>query len=140
MQKIVTTIIDDIDNTPNAQTFLFSFNDQQYEIDLSSNNRRAFQDSISQFVKHARPMSRKKRKNRTVNGVKTTPQAHTSNGRIRSQEIRDWAKSQGISVRDRGRIPGHIVEQYRTQKEPPKTKFVEPVTAKKGKTKSRRRT
>jgi hypothetical protein len=127
-QKVITTIIDDIDKTPNAQPVLFSFNGQDYEIDLSSKNRATMIDSLSKFINHARPIrANRKRKNRAVNGVKITPLAHTPNGRIRSQDIRTWAKAQGISVRDRGRIPGHIVEQYRTREEP--------VTTKKGKTK-----
>ncbi|NEA21559.1 hypothetical protein G3I70_08455 [Actinomadura bangladeshensis] len=35
-----------------------------------------------------------------------------SAGRERSQAIRAWAKTRGIKVNERGRIPGHVVEQY----------------------------
>jgi hypothetical protein len=32
--------------------------------------------------------------------------------RAQNQAIREWAKSKGIEISDRGRIPAHIVEQY----------------------------
>lgn len=35
--------------------------------------------------------------------------------RAQKQAIRDWAKSKGIDVSDRGRIPTGIVEQYQTE-------------------------
>jgi hypothetical protein len=33
-------------------------------------------------------------------------------GRERSGDIRAWAKDQGITVSERGRIPANVIEQY----------------------------
>ena len=37
--------------------------------------------------------------------------------RERSADIRAWAKDQGITVSDRGRIPASVAEQYETATE-----------------------
>jgi len=37
---------------------------------------------------------------------------HASTSRQRSSDIRAWAKEQGITVSDRGRIPATVVAQY----------------------------
>jgi len=33
--------------------------------------------------------------------------------RSQNQAVREWAKTMGIDVSDRGRIPGHVIEQER---------------------------
>src|SRR5437868_18552 len=35
--------------------------------------------------------------------------------RTQNQAVRDWARSKGIAVSDRGRIPAHISEQYQRE-------------------------
>jgi hypothetical protein len=41
-----------------------------------------------------------------------TPWVRTPSSRERSGDIRAWAKDQGITVSERGRIPASVVEQY----------------------------
>ena len=74
----------------------------EYEIDLSKKNARAFRKGLSQFVEHARKAGR----------APSRRAARTSANRQRSGDVRAWAKTQGIKLSERGRIPASVVQQY----------------------------
>jgi hypothetical protein len=99
-QKITVALEDDLDGGPADETMRFSFSGAAYEIDLSKKNARAFRKQLAPFVEHARKAGRGQRRPRT------------SSSRQRSGDIRSWAKGQGITVSDRGRVPASVVEQY----------------------------
>jgi hypothetical protein len=40
--------------------------------------------------------------------------ARSRRGGVDTAKVREWAKGQGIEVKDRGRVPAGIVEQYKT--------------------------
>jgi nucleoid-associated protein Lsr2 len=102
VQKVSIALEDDLDGGPAAETVRFGLGGAEYEIDLSKKNARAFRKGLSQFVEHARKAGR----------AQSRRAAHTSANRQRSGDIRAWAKSQGIKLSERGRIPATIVEQY----------------------------
>ena len=33
---------------------------------------------------------------------------------VDTAKVREWARGQGIEVKDRGRVPANVVEQYQT--------------------------
>jgi hypothetical protein len=80
----------------------FGLGSSEYEIDLSKKNARAFRKGLSQFVEHARKAGR----------AQSRRAARTSANRQRSGDIRAWAKTQGIKLSERGRIPASVVQQY----------------------------
>jgi len=88
-QKITVALEDDIDGGPADETVRFGLGGTEYEIDLSKK-------------KHARKAGR---------GPRRRP-GRTASSRERSADIRAWAKDQGITVSDRGRIPASVAEQY----------------------------
>jgi hypothetical protein len=74
----------------------------RYEIDLSNKNATAFRRQLTPFIDHARKTGRG-----------TAPPARAQRIKARAQRrYPAWAKSQGIAVSDRGRIPASVVEQY----------------------------
>jgi len=101
-QKITVALEDDLDGGPADETVRFGLGGTDYEIDLSTKNANAFRRQLAPFVEHARRASRgqRHRAGRTVSS------------RERSADIRAWAKDQGITVSERGRIPASVVEQY----------------------------
>jgi hypothetical protein len=101
-QKITVELDDDLDGGPADETVRFGLGDAEYEIDLSKKNAAAFRRKLAPFIEHARKAGQ---------GQRRRPRRTTSN-RERGESIRAWAKSQGIAVSDRGRIPGRVVEQY----------------------------
>jgi hypothetical protein len=101
-QKVTVTLQDDLDGGPADETVRFGLGSAEYEIDLSKKNARAFRKQLAPFVEHAR---------RSGRGQRRQP-ARTTASRERSENIRAWAKAQGIAVSERGRIPASVVGQY----------------------------
>lgn len=103
MAQKVTTIVDitdDIDGTPNAKTVKFGLDDKQYSIDLSPENEKKLREFLAVFVGHATQSGRKTGRTK---GPRSTS---------RSMDIRDWARSNGYDVPERGRISQNIVDAY----------------------------
>lgn len=106
-RQIVETFIDDIDGEPAVGTVPFSYKGKSYEIDLSAAHSKAFDESMAEWIEHARTVqpevSRKGRRG-SADGRKLS--------REKSTEIRQWAKTQGLPVSERGRIASTVVEKY----------------------------
>ena len=96
--------VDLVRGGPADETVRFGIGGAEYEIDLSSKNATAFRRQLAPFIDHAR---------KTGRGQRRRPRRSASS-RDRSGGIRAWAKSQGIAVSARGRIPASVVEQYET--------------------------
>ena len=84
------------------ETVRFGLGNSESEIDLNKKNARAFRRQLAPFIEHARRAGRGQRR-RSV---------RTASSRQRSSDIRAWANDKGIPVRDRGRSPASVVEQY----------------------------
>ena len=93
---------DDLDGGPAHETLRFSLSDIEYEIDLNARNAAEFRQQLAPFTARAR---------KAANGRSARP-ARTSSSRQRGSAIRAWAKGQGITISDRGRIPASIIERY----------------------------
>jgi Lsr2 len=57
-------------------------------------------------------LRRPARSRRTASGAERR-RAGTSTGGLDSTEVRDWVRSQGIGVKDRGRIPVELVVKFK---------------------------
>jgi hypothetical protein len=101
-QKITVALEDDLDGGPADETVRFGLGGTEYEIDLSTKNANAFHRQLASFIEQAR---------KTGRGSRRRP-GRTVSSRERSADIRAWAKDQGITVSDRGRIPANVAEQY----------------------------
>jgi hypothetical protein len=101
-QKITVALEDDLDGGPADETVRFGLGGTEYEIDLSTKNATAFRRQLAPFIEHAR---------KTGWGQRRRP-GRTASSRERSADIRAWAKDQGITVSDRGRISASVAEQY----------------------------
>ena len=101
-QRVTVELEDDLDGGPADETLRFGLGGTDYEIDLSTKNANAFRQELAPFIEHAR---------KTGRGQRRRP-GRTVSSRERSADIRAWAKDQGITVSDRGRIPASVAEQY----------------------------
>jgi hypothetical protein len=101
-QKITVALEDDLDGGPADQTVRFGLDGAEYEIDLSTRNATALREKLAPFIARARKAGR---------GLRSRP-GRSASSRQRTGDIRAWAKSQGITVSDRGRIPASVIEQY----------------------------
>ena len=106
-QKVQTLFIDDLDGSDAEGTVRFGLDGAEYEIDLNAGHARELRDALSRYVGAARraggaarrPAARGSRRG-SANGVNTT-------------EVREWARSHGIEVKDRGRIPAGLVVKFK---------------------------
>ncbi|MGH3277957.1 MAG: histone-like nucleoid-structuring protein Lsr2 [Trebonia sp.] len=102
-QKVQVLLVDDIDGSEATETVGFSLDGVAYEIDLSSGNAGRLRTELAPYVGHARKsVGTQLRRRRQRSGA----------GREQSARIREWARSQGKKVNERGRIPANIVADY----------------------------
>ena len=102
-QKTLVILEDDLEGGEAAETVSFSLDGVAYEIDLSSKNAAKLRDAMALYVGSAR----------RVGGRASRGKAKVSrSGGARTSDIREWARSTGLDVSERGRIPASIVEQY----------------------------
>jgi len=105
-QKIQTLFIDDIDGSEAEGTVRFALDGSDYEIDLNAKHAEDLRQALSRYVDAARRSSGAARK-----PVRTGRRAAASG--LNTTEIREWAKAQGIEVKDRGRVPAELVVKFR---------------------------
>jgi hypothetical protein len=103
-EQIIVNRTDDIDGTPADTTILFSFDGNDYIIDLNAENARTLRDVFGDWTSHARLA------NGTVHGNQARPRTPAS--RERAKAIRTWAHHRGLPVKDKGRISDDIAMQY----------------------------
>src|SRR5207247_10599612 len=106
-KKVQVTLVDDIDQSTAAETVSFGLDGAVYEIDLSKSNARKLRDALSVYVGSARRVSR--------TGRGGGPRAARRGGRTdreQTQAIRDWARKNGYTVSDRGRVPAAVLDAY----------------------------
>jgi hypothetical protein len=99
-QKVQTLLIDDIDGSAAEGTVRFGLEGTSYEIDLSAAHAAELHDALARFIAAGRK-------------IPGAGSRRAAGGGADTAEVRAWARSQGIEVKDRGRIPAGIVAQYR---------------------------
>ena len=105
-QKVQTLFIDDIDGGEAEGTVRFGLDGAEYEIDLSAAHSKALRKAAAKYIAAGRRVSGPARRKGQASGRK-----NTSSGPSPS-EVREWAKAQGIEVRDRGRVPSELVVKF----------------------------
>ena len=106
-QKVQTLLIDDLDGGEAESTVRFGLDGAEYEIDLSAKNAEALRKALASYIDAARRASGAAARRPARNGRRAT-----STGGPASTAVREWAKSQGIEVKDRGRVPAELVVKF----------------------------
>lgn len=105
-QKVQVILVDDLDGGAAEETVSFALDGVSYEIDLSTANAAKLRDTFAQYTGTAR---------------KIGGRASAGRGRARSggggrdnrtAQIREWARSNGHKVNERGRIAADVVAAY----------------------------
>jgi len=107
-QKTIVSLIDDLDGTEADETVRFGLDGAAYEIDLSEKNATTLREALAPFVASARRVGgRATSVRKSARGT-----ARRSGGTDRTADIREWARANGYTVSDRGRIASNIVQAY----------------------------
>jgi hypothetical protein len=108
-QRIQVLLTCDVcnDDTPGTTTERFGLGNSSYEADLCDRHGTQLRDSMAPFIGAGR------RAGAAGGGTRRRGRSGGGTGdRARVQEIRAWAKSQGLKISERGRISADIQEQY----------------------------
>ena len=109
-QKVNIVLVDDIDGSEATETVTFGLDGTTYEIDLNDKNAAALRDAVGHYVGHARKVTGggggRRSSGRRSSSSNGSFSAHSA------REIRDWARSNGYTVPDRGRIPREVREAF----------------------------
>jgi hypothetical protein len=107
-QKIQTLLIDDLDGKEAEGTVRFGLDGAEYEIDLSAKHAEAMRKALEPYVSAARRASGSVARRPGRSGRRAATAAGPD-----STAVREWAKSQGIEVKDRGRVPAELVVKFK---------------------------
>ena len=114
-QRTVVTLVDDLDGGVAAESVSFGLDHVDYEIDLSGEHAEALREVLAPFVAAARRTGGR-RPARTATAARSTassgPSAGAGRSRSANAEIRAWAAEHGVTLAERGRLPGRVVEAY----------------------------
>lgn len=104
-QRVRIELTDDIlgDGTPADETLTFALDGVTYELDLSAENAVKLRDQLAPWMGVARRVAGRK---------PATGKRGKASGSASPNEIRTWARSQGMEVSERGRVRDDIKAAY----------------------------
>lgn len=129
----VTKLIDDLDKTSEAsQTLTFAVQSEEtgklieIEIDLNDANYDKYNEILNLLAANGREVVREPVK------AKRSQSPKKAGVKGKTQEMREWLRSQGHNVSDRGRVPQPLVDLYETRSRMPEKAVEAPKDEPKG--------
>jgi hypothetical protein len=104
-RKTIVELTDDLDGGRAAETITFGLDTRTYIIDLNAKNAKALRRVLAPYVESGRRVQPGRR-------GRGRPRTAGSGGGYSTQKMREWARSQGIEVADRGRIPADLAVRF----------------------------
>jgi hypothetical protein len=104
-QRTVVTVLCDLphDNeVEGTESISFTIDGHAYEIDLCAPHGKEIREKVGVFANHGRKVTGGGRRRKTRSG----------RSRERNSDIREWARTSGHQVSDRGRIPDSVIAAY----------------------------
>jgi Lsr2 len=112
-RQVTLTLIDDIDGSQAAETVSFGVDGRRYVIDLSAAHAMQLREALAVYVAAARRGS-----GSTSPRRQPAPSRPVEN-REQTAAIRQWARTNGQPVSDRGRIPRTVLDAYENRDSTP---------------------
>ena len=111
-QRVQTLLIDDLDGGEAEGTIRFGLDGVEYEIDLSAGHAEALRKARAPYVSAARraPGTAARRPGQSGRRAESA-------GAPDPTAVREWARSQGIEVKDRGRVPAELVVKFQAARQ-----------------------
>jgi hypothetical protein len=106
-QKVETVFIDDLDGSEAESTVRFGLDGSEYEIDLNAVHASELRNALEKYIGAGRKLNGAARR-AGRGGARKAPSSGPN-----PSEVREWAKSQGIEVKDRGRVPAELVVKFK---------------------------
>ena len=105
-QKVQILLIDDLDGSEADGTVRFGLDGTEYEIELNARHAQDLRDALARYVTAARRAGGGTRQPARSGRRPPATEPDTT-------EVREWARAQGIDVKDRGRIPAELIAKFK---------------------------
>jgi hypothetical protein len=111
-QKVSVMLVDDLDGSEATETVTFGIDGVNYEIDLSNENAQRLRNALAPYVGEGRKVGGGARR-RPAGRAAARSNGGGSGSTVDTNSVREWARANGHSVADRGRIRSDIIEAYK---------------------------
>jgi len=105
-----------------VETIQFQLDGVDFEIDLDDKNATALRDAFADYIENGRRTGGRSRpRSRSRPRAPAAAATRTDDGHVRTtiapaidpQRARKWARAQGYTIPDRGRLPKPVLAAYR---------------------------
>ncbi len=100
-QRTQVLYVDDIDGSAAEGTVRFGLGGTEYEIDLNKKHTQQLTKALEPYIAAARKAPTSRRAVRASRAAKRD-----------QSDVRAWARANGITVSNRGRIPADVLAKY----------------------------
>lgn len=113
-QKVQVMLVCDLheEEVEGVETVAFSLDGSAYEVDVCEQHAGEMRDAFAPFVGAARRAGRSAGAPAQRKGRSSSRPAASGSDRERVQAIREWARSSGHKVSERGRLSSSVIEAY----------------------------
>ncbi len=101
--KMSVIISDDLDGSGDAEPVSFGLDGTSYEVDLGAKNRAKLDKALAPFIEAGRRLPARAGRRRP---------SRAGGPPVDNAAIREWARSAGLLVSERGRISADVIRQY----------------------------
>ncbi|MFE6226908.1 Lsr2 family protein [Streptomyces sp. NPDC057854] len=108
-QKVSILLVDDLDGGEADETISFGLDGKTYEIDLSGAHAEELRKFLAPYIENGRKTGGRSSAGTRGRSAVTKQRAADEPS---AEELRTWAKENGLEVNDRGRVPASIKEAY----------------------------
>ena len=113
-QTTQTFLVDDLDGSEATQTLTFAFQGTTYEIDLNDEHAASLEESFAEWIGAARRTTGRGASSGSSSSSSSSSSSRASSGPKRTDldAVRAWARENGHTVSDRGRVSNKVLEAY----------------------------
>jgi hypothetical protein len=115
-QRTIVTLVDDVtgEEAENISTVEFALDGVTYELDLTDENSAKLREALSPYARAGRKIGgRHRRGSRPGQAIRSNGSAAGYN-RETLKSIREWAKKNGHSVSNRGRLSAEVLQAWQS--------------------------
>ena len=102
--RTIVEVADDLDGSKADETIQFTIDGASFEIDLSTAHANDLRNALEPYMRAGRKTGGRRDGRRRAGSV--------TREHDQIAAIRDWAKTHGLKVSDRGRISAEVQEAY----------------------------
>lgn len=124
VRTVTVKVVDDFDGSPAQETVRFELDGAAYEIDLSAEHIATLRQALAPFVAAAReigsarpvprrPIEATRRRHPEPANAEPANAEPANADQALVQEMREWARSNGFPVAERGRISAEVQAAFR---------------------------